>query len=163
MTWSPEYSIKNECDFSLYDVVIPSSSNGIQTIDGTLILPTMVVKEGIWYSGIVYLKPRGKGWLFSVPTESPGDNECTVYVDKEEKIILDCRTKEAIRRKDVYDWQKNGWSPYLNPIPVNLKAEITRYNQGDKAIFLTSFCDTEESKRENITLYGSLDAINWKK
>lgn len=164
LTWSSECSIKDKSDFSLYDIVIPSAANGIQMYDGTLIVPTMNVKDGQYHSGIVYMNPKKRQWIFSNTTPNNGDNECTVYFSLEGDTILDCRTTDYIRRKYSYIWDKKAWSLVQDPILVNLnlKVEITESNINGKRFFLSCFCDTNESLRENITLYGSLDAINWK-
>lgn len=163
MTWSPEYSIKNNSDLSNYDIVVPAAANGIQLADGTLVVPTMSVKDGQYHSGIVYLDSKGE-WIFSSVTPYEGDNECTVYIDQRNITILDCRTSGYIRRKYSYNWKKRDWrmqSEY--PISLNLKAEITKCNINGNSFYLTCFCDTDLDTRENLTLFGSVDAIHWKK
>ena len=164
-TWSPEYSLKEFCDLNKYDTIIPSAANGIQLDDGTFVLPLMIAKDEIWYSGIAYLKPDTDKWVFSKATSNANDNECTVYIDNQGETILDCRTAEKVRRKYIYDWNTDEWTLLTAPIPVNLniKAEITACKVDGMNFFITCFCDTKQSLRENITLYGSTDAIHWKK
>lgn len=163
LSWSPEYSIKDYCDFSQYDIVIPSAANGIQLGDGTFLLPTMVSINTVWHSGVLYRKPEGK-WVFSCPTPNEGDNECTVYIDNIGRIILDSRTTDKVRRKYSYDMDKDVWNLVSEaPVSLNIKAEIIRGNLEGKDVYLTSFPDTQEEVRENITLFGSKDGSNWKR
>ena len=109
LTWSEEYSIKSCWDKSKYTAVIPSCANGIQLEDGTLIIPTMVIDNGHYRSGIAYCAPNGT-WQFSNPTPNLDDNESTVYQDNEGNIVLDCRTGERIRRKYKYDMVNDTWT-----------------------------------------------------
>jgi len=88
MTWSEEVSLKELWDTDKYTSIIPSSVKGISTYNGELLLPTMVVKDKQWYSGLLICED-GK-WRFSKPSPNEGDNECTVYIDLKGRIILDC-------------------------------------------------------------------------
>lgn len=164
-TWSPEHSLKHLWNLSEYSAALPSAANGIQMNDGTFLLPTMVVKDGKWRSGLLYKKPDSD-WKFSSPTPNVDDNECTVFIDKGGRIILDCRTKKKIRNRYSFDIA-SGTFCQLQDCPVvkiNLKAEIRQINtvSGIRK-YLMSFVDTEKGKRENLTLYSSSDALNWER
>lgn len=166
VSWSEETSIKDFWDLSKYSAVIPSAANGIQLDDGTLVIPTMVIKERGWRSGIVYSKPpMYDNWVFSNSTPCYGDNECTVYIDKQDQLILDCRTTELVRHKYKYDFNNDTWSPIEGSFTynINLKAEISKCLINDQDLYLMSFCDTPDEVRQNITLFASNDGIIWNK
>ena len=90
-----------------------------------------------------------------------------VYCEKNdiknyEDIILDCRTVEKKHRKYKYHIDANVLNDTNDDVAVkhDIKAEITRNNN---SIYYTTYVDTEDGKRENVTLYGSADAIHWTK
>lgn len=163
-SWSPEYSLKHLWDLSEYTAAIPSAANGIQMKDGTFLLPLMIVKDNNWRSGIAYKKP-GYEWVFSKPTQYDGDNECTVYIDNDEKVILDCRTLNNVRHRYSYDLSTNTYSLLADQpaVKVNLKAEIHKMEGIEKNLYMVTYVETPTNLRENITLYSSNDAITWTK
>ena len=164
-SWSPEYSLKNKWNTAYYTASTPSCANGIQMDDGTLIIPTMFVKDAKWRSGIMYRKP-GRDWSFSSPTPNDGDNECTVYVDNQGKLVLDCRTTDYCRRIYIYDMNNDSFEllDYQPKVMVNLKGEIHKCQINDSSLYLLTFVDaTKKRNRENVTLYSSLDGLNWGK
>lgn len=163
ISWSDEISLKPKWDVSNYTGVIPSASNGIQDGNGTLYIPTMVVKNKSWCSGLL-IKHRNKDWLFSSITPNAGDNESTVYLDNENRIVLDCRTFNGVRNKYFYDEKKNLFIKAPDNIIesiIDLKAEITKCVLAEKTLYLMSFVNTRSNKRENISLFASKDGINW--
>lgn len=163
-TWSYETSLKNLWDTTQYDANYPSACNGIQMSDGTLLVPTMIARDGKWRSGVV-AKRAGMEWQFSFPTDIDGDNESSVYIDTQGNIILDCRTMDHLHRKYQYNISNNELMLLEGrEISVNhdLKAEITRvYN--DQTFYLSVYVDSHTGERENATLFGSDDGISWKK
>lgn len=163
-TWSPAISLKEYWNDSDYTAIATSVCNGIQLSDGTFLIPIIVLKNGNFRSGILTKKP-GKDWSFSVYTNIDGDNECSIYLDNDERIILDCRTIEKIHRKYRYDMANNSLElmPYNVSVPIDLKAEITEIQTDSVKYYLTTYVDTSRGVRENLTLYGSFDAINWVK
>lgn len=163
VSWSGEYSLKSKWDVNNYTGVIPSASNGIQDDNGTFYIPTMVVKNKSWYSGLL-IKHRNKDWYFSTITPNVGDNESTVYLDLNNRIVLDCRTFNGIRNKYYYDDNKNIFVKTQDNVIesiVNLKAEITKCSLNNKSLYLMSFSNTRSNKRENLSLFASKDGINW--
>ncbi len=162
VSWSTERSLKDKWNSNEYTSVIPSPCNGIQIKDGTFLVPTMVIKNRTYRAGILVKRPHSD-WYFSSLTHFDGDNECTVYVDNNGQIILDCRTFEKTRRRYVYDLDRNKFSLLSErSVYVDLKAEIHKIIQEDKNIYLMSFVDTKRDVRENLTLYASNDAMDWK-
>ena len=161
-SWSDETSLKNRWNMSEYSGAFPSPSNGIQLLDGTFILPTMIVKDENYRSGLLIKRP-GRDWIFSRISPNKGDNECCVYIDRNDKLILDCRTTDYVRRKYVYDMEADSFSQIPLEVPVyhNLKAEITWVESLNK--YLTIYVDVKKDSRENPTLYASSDAISWDK
>lgn len=165
VTWSPEYSLKKYWDTEKYSIVIPSAANGIVDDYGTFIIPTMVVKDGKWRSGLAFKKVNCD-WCFSTPTPCDGDSESTVYIDKDGRIILDCRVDDAnIRRKYIYDMYGDFYTkiPDEPSVPLPLKAEIHKCIINGQEVYLLSYVDSQNNLRENITLYASTDAMKWNK
>ncbi len=164
ISWSEEISLKSKWDISKYTGAIPSASNGIQDVNGTLYIPTMVVKNKSWCSGLI-IKHRNKDCFFSSITPNAGDNESTVYLDNENRVVLDCRTFNGVRNKYYYDEKKDLFIKAPDNIIesiINLKAEITKCVLSEKTLYLMSFVNTRSNKRENISLFSSKDGINWK-
>lgn len=163
-SWSEETSLKCKWDLSEYDINIPSACNGIQLDDGTMLVPTMPINKGIWHSGLLVKKPS-EDWFFTNPTPCDGDNECSVYVDNEGSIILDCRTTSKLHRKYVYDIANNNFILLPSEIKVynDLKAEITKveWKESLGSFYMTTYVDVNRNTRENLTLFASLDGNLW--
>lgn len=160
-TWSESKSLKEKWDLSQYSAAYPSASNGISLSNGTLLLPTMFVKNNDWYAGLL-VKQKGKDFFFTPLTPSRGDNESTVYIDNNENIILDCRTYEKTRRRYYYNLNNNSFSETVPPTFAEdcitpIKVEITK----DREVFFMGYPDSNLNRRDNISLYGSRDGINW--
>ena len=85
LSWSSETSLKHLWDTTKYQAIYPSACNGIQTSDGTLLVPTMITKDNKWRSGMLQKRPD-KDWMFSSPTIYDGDNESSVYINSSLKI-----------------------------------------------------------------------------
>lgn len=162
-TWSSETSLKNLWNLNDYDLNIPSACNGIQLDDGTLLMPTMAIRKGNWRSGLLMKKP-GQEWRFTRTTPKDGDNECSVYIDTEKRIILDCRTTDKVHRKYVFDINSEEFSLLPDEISVynDLKAEITKLD-GEKSFYMTTYVDVKSDTREDLTLLASEDGWKWNK
>lgn len=186
ITWSDEYSLKNKWNtavaegtgyFSLFNKkdcvdniwsnnfgvrnygVIPSCVKGITLKDNTYIIPSMVVRNSYAYSSLLIHKQDK--WYFSNPTPNVGDNECTVYLDNYDNIVLDCRTMNKVRRKYYYDLETDSYTsimPSLNISDIEVSTEIVK----DKNLFYMCFPNSTIGIRENLTFYGAEDGINWK-
>lgn len=157
-TWSEEYSLKNLWNTDVVGI-IPSSVNGIITKQGEYLIPTMVIKDGQWRSGLLICS-KGK-WRFSCCTPNVGDNECTVY-ELNDSIILDCRTLDKIRRRYVYDIENDIFSeinPNNIPCELNISTLIIK-NEKDNVFYMT-YPNSNNGVRENICFYKSRDAIKW--
>lgn len=168
ITWSPEYSLKKYWNTQEYTFVIPSACNGIQLKDGTFLVPTMVCKDQKWRSGIVY-KKAGHDWKFSTYSLFEDDNECCVYLDPDDRIVLECRTYAGIRRRYCYNIEDDKLEPLQDaPNSEKIKVEIHESLIDGKRVYLMSKIDkaipTERGEiREDITLFASIDGYNWKK
>ena len=163
LSWSDEISLKQKWDVSDYTGAIPSASNGIQEDHGIFYIPTMVVKNRQWHSGLL-IKKRNKDWFFSTVTPIVGDNESTVYIDNDNRIVLDCRTFVGVRNKYFYDDKKDCFIKTQDNIIesiVDLKAEVSKCVLSGRTIYLMSFANTKSNKRENLSLFASSDGIRW--
>ncbi len=163
ISWSEEISLKRKWDVKNYSGALPSAANGIQMSSESSYIPTMVVKDGQWHSGL--LKKNNNDWCFSSATPNAGDNESTVYIDNDNRIVLDCRTFNGVRNKYFYDNDNDSFiKTHDNVIEsiVNLKAEITKCVLSGKTVYLMSFANTKANKRENLSLFASKDGISWK-
>jgi hypothetical protein len=161
LTWSDEVSLKFFWDTSKYTAAIPSPANGLIDEEGTIWLPIMVVKDGRWASGILYKRKYGE-WIFSSPTVTD-DNECTLYFDNNNQVVLDCRTYKNDRHKYIYDINSDTFTKASDNIfpfeCINIKTDIKLI----ESVYVMTFPDTKSGKRENLTLYGSQDGTNWGK
>lgn len=163
-TWSEEISLRNLWDTQKYTAVVTSASNGIMLNDGTFLIPMMIIKDQKLYSSLLIKKVDGN-WYFSSFTPNVWDNECTVYIDNQDRIILDCRTLESIRNKYVYDIEHDEFTQIESNIIesfIPIKAEISKCNWKGAIVYLMSYPETQTERRENLSLYGSKDGINWK-
>lgn len=163
LTWSEEISLKKYWDITKYTGISSSASNGITLADGTFLIPMIVTKDKKFYSSLL-IKEIGKEWRFSSLTPNEWDNECTVYLDKHNNIVLDCRTLDSVRNKYVYDIKNDMFTQIESDrIDSNLpvKAEISRCIWKDKTFYLMSYPYTKTGTRENMSLFGSKDGINW--
>lgn len=162
-SWSDETSLKSKWDLSEYDINIPSACNGIQLDNGTMLVPTMPIKNGIWHSGLLIKRPN-QDWYFTKPTPMDGDNECSVYIDNDGYIILDCRTTSKSHRKYKYNISTNDFTLLPDEIQVSndLKAEITKL-EGENTFYMTTYVDVIGDTREDLTLFSSPDGYQWYK
>lgn len=158
ISWSDEYSLKGNWNGNEYTGIIPSSVKGITTTDGTLVLPTMVIKNNEWFSGL--LLHRDDNWIFSKATPNLGDNECTVYLDDKGRLVLDCRTYENTRRRYFYDINNDSFTETIPPItPFNLAISTEIVN--DNNCYYMCYPGSSDVHRSDLTLYGSNDGIHW--
>jgi len=159
-SWSEEYSLKEKWDTTKYTAVIPSSVKGITTSNGIMFLPTMVVKNKEWYSGL--LINRTGEWYFSSSTPSLGDNECTVYEDNYHNVVLDCRTYENTRRRYIYNIETDNFIE-IPPSELDCKVAISAEIVNDNGLFYMCYPDSPRNNRDDITFYGSKDGVIWSK
>jgi len=159
-TWSEEISLKYLWDLNQYTGVIPSCVSGISLHNGDLVLPTMVVKDSNWVSGLLVYS-NGM-WHFSKPTQKLGDNECTVYLDNSARVILNCRTYDAIRRRYIYDIENDRFVE-IEPMTFDNMVIVSTQIVNDKGVFLMCFPDSERGIREQTSLYISQDGCKWSK
>lgn len=162
-TWSHEISLKELWDTSNYTAVIPSPASGITLCDGSLLVPTMIIKDGAWYSGL--LTCINGRWKFTQPTDTIyGDNECTVYQDNDNRIIIDCRTYNTERHRYNYaigseKYEKD--NNYVRDTKVAVSTHIVKDIENNMLIM--SFPDSKDNKRENMSLFVSDDGLQWHK
>lgn len=157
ITWSKETSLKHLWDTTQYTAVIPSSVKGIWNNE-MMLLPTMVIKDAEWYSGLLVNK-NGK-WHFSPHSPRKGDNECTIYVDNDKKYVLNCRTYEDTRRRYYYDVDNDRFLELTTPftdLHVAISAEVVK--EGN--YYFMCFPDSNRGLPDNITLYASNNGSDW--
>jgi hypothetical protein len=141
-------------------ICLTCGPNGISLDNGMLIVPSCVIIDRVWRSALM-IRENGK-WRYSRPTPNPGDSECTVYIDNENRIVLDCRTKTTQRRKYLYNMKRDEYTETNSSIIgsyVQVSAEIIN----DDGLFYMCYPESPNNERKNLTFYGSKDGINWKK
>jgi hypothetical protein len=191
LTWSEEYSLSKyweedyNLNFSVFDnnsistnavgqlwntqkndqkdngtiIYCASCTKGITTNDGTSLLPCEMVVNSNTYSCL--LISNNGNWRFSQPTPNIGDNECTVYLDNEHRIILDCRTLQNNRHKYYYNMEKDSFVE-ITPSQIDSQVAVSTEIVNDCGLFYMCFPDSPRGERENITFYGSKDGVNWR-
>ena len=141
-------------------VYTASSTKGITTNDGTLLLPCEIMVNSYFYSCLL-IRNNGN-WRFSQPTPNIGDNECTVYIDNEHRIVLDCRTLQKNRHKYYYDMDNDSFVE-ITPSQIDSQVAVSTEIVNDCGLFYMCFPDSPRGERENLTFYGSKDGTNWEK
>lgn len=162
-SWSEQISLKELWNTNNYTAIISSASNGIVTKDGTFLVPTIVIKDHMMHSNLLIREENGK-WRFSSYTPATWDSEATVYIDKENKIILDCRNVNGVRNKYCYDIDNDSFTQIGGNVInsyIDIKAEIVQCEWDGKSFYLMSYPDTQTGTRENTSLFGSRDGTNW--
>ena len=148
---------------------IPAPANGLQTEDGTLVIPCMgrdgTTSNDNWYSGILYKKPD-EDWAYSPKTETAKDNECTVYIGPDDEIYLNCRNENTGHSRSLYrfDLSDISFTQVENPFDPRVVCQGTICNASYDGtdFYLMSFCDpVTYNNRAQITVWGSWDALHW--
>ena len=139
---------------------ISCGPNGISMKNGTLLLTSAVIVNGIWHS-VLLIRENGF-WRYSSPTPHSGDTESTVYIDNENHIVVDCRTLTTDRRKYYYNFEKDEFVE-KNPSVIGSYVRVHTEVVNDNGLFYMCYPDSQDDTRKNITFYGSKDGINWKK
>lgn len=173
LTWSGLNSLKSLWNTTDYTASLPSCAAGIQMADGTLVIPTMVVKSSNWRSGVLYKKPGGN-WTFSTYSPRALDNECNV-LEVNGKLILSARTEsQQFKYRPVYEYDftlnkfiKTDMDVSFNPY-INCKASIIKMTHAGSTFFLMSYPDSSKveaqvtgNTRFNLTVWVSTDCKHW--
>lgn len=163
-TWSEEISLKDKWNINKYTAVISSTANGILLQDGTYLIPTITIKNQMFFSSLLIKRPN-EDWYYSSYTPNEWDNECTVYIDNDNQITLDCRTKGNHRNKYHYDLEHDNFTQIGSNIIesyIPIKAEISKIDWKESLFYLMSYPNTITGTRENMSLYGSINGEYWK-
>lgn len=163
-SWTDELSLKHKWNTNEYTAVSTSASNGIVLGDGTYLLPTITIKDRKLFSSLLIKRPN-VDWYFSSHTPNEWDSECTVYLDNDSKITLDCRTTGNYRNKYHYDIESDTFTLIdCNQIDsyIPIKSEIVKFPWDGTSYYLMSYPDTRRETRENMSLFGSKNGIQWK-
>lgn len=163
-TWSEEFSLKDKWNTKKYTSVVSSVANGITLEDGTYLIPTITINKEQMFSSLLIKRPNAD-WYYSSYTPNEWDNECTVYIDNDNQITLDCRTNGSYRNKYHYDLEHDTFTQIESDIIdsyIPIKAEITKIDWKDSIIYLMSYPNTIKGTRENMSLFGSINGIYWK-
>lgn len=172
VTWSNAVSIKDKWD-TTYKAVIPSPANGIQTIEGHLVIPAMGLIGTNWRSGIIYKKVGGD-WKFSELTPINLENENTVYQRDANKIILDCRIDSKPYFRHIYEFDfatetfKEDWTSRTFRGYLACQSSIISDTIGGEKLYLKTFPDNPlaqnphpATSRSKLTLWVSKDTLKW--
>jgi len=166
ITWSRIVRVPERAwDTSAYDWMVPSPANGLQTGDGTLVIPCMGRLDGHWRSGILFRKP-GEEWAYSPATGTDEDNESTCYLGTDGAVYLNCRNEADghIRTLYRFDLAGNRFTEVENPFDPNLVCQgtVCKASFEGQDFYLMSFCDpTGYNRRNRITVWVSPDALHW--
>lgn len=175
--WSNPVSLKSLWDTEEYDYCIPSCTKGITLTDGTLVVPCFCKKgfdgSTAYSYPLVLYKTVGGDWTFSsvVKTAIKHLDECAVVEGITPNTIwLYCRPNTnygtGVNRgynKFVYNISSDTFTQIPTTFDTNRHNcfGIDRITIDGTLIYLMTFTDSHTSKRENITLWASLDGDIW--
>ena len=177
ITWSNPVSLKTLWDTETYDYCIPSCTKGITLTNGTLVVPCFCKKGDSSYAvshPLLLIKPPQGDWYLSSVASADGVlhlDECAVVEGiKANEVWLYCRPNAnygvgAMRgyNKFVYNIATDKFTHIKCTFDGNRHNcfGIDRITISDKLIFLMTFTDTNTTRRENVTLWASLDGNTW--
>lgn len=141
-------------------ICITSGPGGISMDNGTLLIPSYVLLNGISYSSLL-IRENGC-WRFSRPTPNSGDCECTVYLDNYNRIVLDCRTEYTTRTKYYYNIDMDVYTE-AESSKIGSFVRVSTEIVNDDGLFYMCYPSSLKNERKDLTFYGSKDGINWKK
>lgn len=177
ITWSSIVSIKSGWNTTLYTGAGSSPANGIQMVDGTLVVPGFFIVAELYRAGLFYKKVSG-AWTYSNMTLTSRDNECTVIETAENKIVLNVRidpsTITVRRLRNIYEFNFDTNSFTFHPTDktfnaiVHCQGSLEALTLGGKRVYLFSFPDSitegiavNSGNRRNLTIWASLDLKKW--
>lgn len=176
-SWSNPVSLKSLWDTEEYDYCIPSCTKGITLTNGTLVVPCFCKKgfdgsTAYSYPLILYKTVNGD-WKFSrvVKTDIKHLDECAVVEGTSANSIwLYCRPNTnygtGVNRgynKFVYNINADTFTKIPTTFDTNRHNcfGIDRITIDGTVIYLMTFTDSNSLKRDNITLWASLDGDIW--
>ena len=175
--WSNPVSLKSLWDTDVYDYCIPSCTKGIMLTNGTYVIPCFCKKGTLQsaksYPLLLIKKPNGEWYFSSVASVTGIDHldECAVVEGiNTNEIWLYCRPNSnygtGVNRgynKFVYNILTDTFT-HLNCTFDGNRHNcfgIDRITIDGQLIYLMTFTDANGTKRENITLWASLDGDTW--
>lgn len=159
-TWSSEMSIGTSWGSSWKYSTI-SYGGSIVTSDGTLICPCMGYNSnGKQHSGIVYKKKGSSEWIYSTPSPTDNENDCTVY-ENNGKVYLNTRNTISSRCVYEYDFDNDSFTLIDDSfVPNNACGGCVEEMTIDGVhMYGFGFVDPENNQRSNPTLWVSADGI----
>ena len=159
-TWSEEQTMDVSWG-SRWKYSTISASNSVMMQDGTIVCPCMGFNSsGVQRSGIVYKKSGETTWHYSAPTPFDGENECAAY-ENNGKLYVNTRNTGLTRNVYEYDFDNDKWN-FIDDsfVPNNASCaaieEMTLYGVH---MYAMAFIDTDNSSRQNPTLWISADGV----
>ena len=161
-SWSSPISIKH-LKSSTEHLMFNGTSKGFYDINSN----TIYVPAQYWdsnhmsHSTYIYSNDNGQNWIrgeVSVPSVS---TECSVYLDKQNDIILNCR-QEEVKKRGIYKILSSD-KKYIykvdnqNLLDATCSADVEKINDD---FYLMTF-QNSKANRDNLILAGSSDGITW--
>ena len=165
-TWSPPENFTRQLKKEDWWLFAPSPSQGINLMDGTLVMPSQGRDEkGLSFSNLMFSRNHGKTWILSKPAPVES-SECQAVQLPDGSIMLNMRTEGDIRYRSVYVTHDLGttWIPHESNqntlIEPNCNGSLIRLSyplNGQRTSWLILANPHSQTARDNHTIQVSLD------
>jgi len=169
LTWSEPENWTKRLKDPKWCLFAPAPGNGINLMDGTLVMPTQGRDEtGLPFSNFMWSRDHGKSWILSSPARD-NTTECSVAELKNGSLMLNIRDNRNRKDKSktngravsvTHDMGKT-WKVHSSdhgalPEPVCMASLISHdLKDGRRVLFFSN--PNSKYKREKMTVRMSLD------
>ena len=169
LTWSEPENWTKRLKDPKWCLFAPAPGNGINLIDGTLVMPTQGRDaNGLPFSNFMWSKDRGKSWTLSSPARD-NTTECSVAELKDGSLMLNIRDNRNRKDKSKTNgravsvtkdmgktWKVHSSDHGALPEPVCMASLISHdLKDGRRVLFFSN--PNSKYKREKMTVRMSLD------
>ena len=169
LTWSEPENWTKRLKDPKWCLFAPAPGNGINLIDGTLVMPTQGRDaNGLPFSNFMWSKDRGKSWTLSSPARD-NTTECSVAELKDGSLMLNIRDNRNRKDKSKTNgravsvtkdmgktWEVHSSDHGALPEPVCMASLISHdLKDGRRVLFFSN--PNSKYKREKMTVRMSLD------
>ena len=169
LTWSEPENWTKKLKDPKWCLFAPAPGNGINLIDGTLVMPTQGRDaNGLPFSNFMWSKDRGKSWTLSSPARD-NTTECSVAELKDGSLMLNIRDNRnrsdksktngravSVTKDMGKTWELHSSDHGALPEPVCMASLISHdLKDGRRVLFFSN--PNSKYKREKMTVRMSLD------
>ena len=169
LTWSEPENWTKRLKDPKWCLFAPAPGNGINLIDGTLVMPTQGRDaNGLPFSNFMWSKDRGKSWTLSSPARD-NTTECSVAELKDGSLMLNIRDNRnrsdksktngravSVTKDMGKTWEVHSSDHGALPEPVCMASLISHdLKDGRRVLFFSN--PNSKYRREKMTVRMSLD------